>query len=277
MVGGNVNISLFDFQEKAVLSLIDLTTGAHKQTITVKSPTGSGKTIILINYIDEYLSKIDSNTAFVWLCPKRRSGGTEPQENAEICTDEKCSDADGRLEYRFTAESTTFINWELVTKTGNRAISEGERKNLFDRIAEAHRSGVKFIIIVDEEHSNNTARHSDYRCNCCEAHYPHERYNHSKQPLQYMEIDELEVINAQLITKAIYVNEGIVAGEEITNDYDNLLELADTKKSDRGTLCRKRQSSASSSTDQFRMDSRKPSKLSNKNSKRWDIPTITVW
>lgn len=31
-------------------------------------------------------------------------------------------------------------------------------KNLFDRIADAHRAGVEFIVIIDEEHANNTAR-----------------------------------------------------------------------------------------------------------------------
>ena len=147
MVGGNVNITPFEFQEKAVLTLIDLTTGAHKQTVTVKSPTGSGKTIILINYIDEYLSKIDSNTAFVWLCPgkgdleeqsRKKMQKFAPTRNAQTLMD--------ALNTGFTAESTTFINWELMTKTGNRAISDGERKNLFDRIAEAHRNGINFII-----------------------------------------------------------------------------------------------------------------------------------
>lgn len=69
MVSTSVNIKMFDFQEKAVIDLIDYTIGNHKQTILVKSPTGSGKTIILINYICEYLDKIDRNTAFIWLCP----------------------------------------------------------------------------------------------------------------------------------------------------------------------------------------------------------------
>lgn len=54
MVSGNVNIKLFDFQEDAVIKLIELTTGNHKPTVTIKSPTGSGKTIILINYINEF-------------------------------------------------------------------------------------------------------------------------------------------------------------------------------------------------------------------------------
>ena len=33
MVGGNVNIEMFDFQERAVLSLIDLTAEGKKQIL----------------------------------------------------------------------------------------------------------------------------------------------------------------------------------------------------------------------------------------------------
>ena len=159
MVSG-IAMELFDFQEKAVLKLIDLTTDNHtKQTITVKSPTGSGKTVILIDYIDEYLNKIDGNTAFIWLCPgkgdledqsRQKMLNIAPQHNAQTLFD--------ALQNGFAPGSTTFINWELVTKTGNTAIRDSERKNLFDRIADAHRSGIEFIVVIDEEHSHNTAK-----------------------------------------------------------------------------------------------------------------------
>ena len=33
MVSTSVNIKLFDFQEQAVINLIDFTTGSHKQTV----------------------------------------------------------------------------------------------------------------------------------------------------------------------------------------------------------------------------------------------------
>ena len=46
MVGG-IAINLFDFQEKAVLKLIDLVGDDNsKQTIVMKSPTGSGSPAI---------------------------------------------------------------------------------------------------------------------------------------------------------------------------------------------------------------------------------------
>ena len=53
MVTG-LTLNLFDFQEKAVMQLLDLTSDSRcKQTIVVKSPTGSGKTS-LVNLIPRF-------------------------------------------------------------------------------------------------------------------------------------------------------------------------------------------------------------------------------
>ena len=232
MVSSAVNINMFDFQEEAVLNLIDLTTGAHKQTITVKSPTGSGKTIILINYVCEYLDSVNSNTAFVWLCPGK--GDLEEQSRQKMLkfapTKNSQTLADA-LASGFTAGSTTFINWEMVTKTGNRAISDGEKKNLFDRIKEAHSSNIDFIIIVDEEHSNNTAKANDIINAISASHIIRMSATASKNSrFEFYEIDETDVINAGLITKALYVNEGLTENEDVNNDYNHLLDLADLKR-----------------------------------------------
>lgn len=68
MVNPGSTINLFEFQEKAVTNLINLTTKTDaKETIVMKAPTGSGKTIILIDYIDTYLSNVDKKTAFIWV------------------------------------------------------------------------------------------------------------------------------------------------------------------------------------------------------------------
>ncbi len=232
MVGG-IDISLFDFQEKAVLKLIDLVADERsKQTIIMKSPTGSGKTIILIDFIEEYLSKIDSKTAFIWLCPGK--GDLEEQSRKKMLkynSQRNTQNLFDALQSGFPAESTTFINWELVTKTGNTALREGERKNLFDRIAEAHRANTTFIVIIDEEHSNNTAKakaiidafsaKNIIRVSATAV---------ENKRFEYYEIDEVDVITAGLITKALYVNEGVSDGMEVDDDYDFLLELADKKR-----------------------------------------------
>lgn len=52
MVG---KIKDYEFQTQCVEYLIDKTVEtSSKQVITVKAPTGAGKTIILIKYVDEF-------------------------------------------------------------------------------------------------------------------------------------------------------------------------------------------------------------------------------
>lgn len=235
MVNPGLTINLFSFQEKAVIDLIDLVANEKsKQTITLKAPTGSGKTIILIDFIEEYLSNVDSNTAFIWLCPGK--GDLEEQSCQKMnkfAPHRVTQNLFDSLLNGFAAESTTFINWELVTKKGNTSIKDSERKNLFDRIAEAHRTGINFVVIIDEEHSNNTAKaktiidsfSSKNIIRVSATAIENKRY-------EFIEIDELDVINAGLITKALYVNEGVQDGVEITDDYDYLLNLADEKRKD---------------------------------------------
>lgn len=232
MVTG-LTLTLFDFQEKAVMKLLNLTEDRQsKQTIVVKSPTGSGKTIILIGFVDKYLNNINSNTAFIWLCPGK--GDLEEQscqKMRSVAPHRITQNLFEALQNGFAPETTTFINWELVTKRGNTAIRDSERKNLFDRIAEAHRKGTEFIIIIDEEHSNNTAKaktiidsfSAKNIIRVSATAIQNKRY-------EFYEIDEMDVIDEGLITKAIYVNEGIEDNIEVSDDYDYLLELADVKR-----------------------------------------------
>lgn len=228
-----VTLKLFDFQEKASLKLIDLVSNIDsKQTILMKAPTGSGKTIILIDFVDKYLSNIDSNFAFIWLCPGK--GDLEEQSREKmtwVAPDRKTQDLNEALIYGFESGTTTFINWELVTKKGNRAISEGEKKTLFDRIADAHRKGIEFIIIIDEEHQNNTSK-ADYVINAFSAKniIRTSATVLKRANIEYVEIDETEVIASGLITRAIYVNEGVTDNINIDDDYDILLKLAEQKR-----------------------------------------------
>ena len=232
MVSG-INLPLFDFQEKAVLKLLDLTTDKdNKQTIVVKAPTGSGKTIILIDFVDTYLDKVSADTAFIWLCPGK--GDLEEQSRQKmrnIAPHRATQNLFDALQNGFAPGSTTFINWELVTKRDNTAIRDSERKNLFDRIADAHRRNLDFIVIIDEEHSNNTAKAKTI----IDAFAAKNIIRVSataveNKKYEFYEIDEIDVIDAGLITKALYVNEGIEDNAEITNDYDYLLDLADKKR-----------------------------------------------
>lgn len=234
MVGG-LTLDLFDFQEEAAHKLIDLTSDStSKQVIVMKSPTGSGKTIILIGFVNDYLDNVNPNTAIVWLCPGK--GNLEDQSRQKmlkVAPSLKTQNLFDALTGGFEAGSTTFINWELVKKKDNNAIKEGERKNLFERIAEAHREGIEFLIIIDEEHSHNTKKADDIISAISAKHIIRVSATTVKNNrAEYFEIDEKDVIDQGLITKALYVNEGVEDNIEIVSDYDCLLELADKKRKD---------------------------------------------
>lgn len=230
MVNGIEN---YEFQEKCVDFLYEKTTASGtKQIVTVKAPTGAGKTVILVKYVDTYLKNTDGRTAFIWLCPGK--GNLEEQSKDRM--DDLAPHIDTRsLPYSmlcgFEGRSVTFINWELVTRKKNNALKDGERKNLFEKIEEAHQDGIRFIVIIDEEHENNTSKANDI----IEAFKPEHIIRVSATPnkvphQEFYEIPEEEVIDAGLITRAIYVNEGVDESDRIVNDYDYLLDLADMKR-----------------------------------------------
>lgn len=64
-----VEIKLKEFQEKCVMELIEATTKGKNKEILLDSPTGSGKTIILMEYIERFLS-LYKDYAIIWLTPR---------------------------------------------------------------------------------------------------------------------------------------------------------------------------------------------------------------
>lgn len=187
--------------------------------------------------MDEFIKNTANNTAFIWLCPGK--GNLEEQSKERM--EELAPHLDARsLLYSmmtgFEPGSITFINWELVTKKGNTALRESERSNLFEKIAEAHKRGVEFVVIIDEEHLNNTKKADDVinafaAKNIIRVSATANKVAHQ----EYYEIKEEEVIEAGLITRAIYVNEGVDEKKEVQADYEYLLELADVKRKEVAT------------------------------------------
>lgn len=224
-------IKLKDFQIDTVNKLLDATSVGIKKEVLVQAPTGSGKTIILVSYIEEYL-KENNKTIFVWLTPGK--GDLEEQSRKKMIKfspHHSTKNIQDVLLQGFEAKDTAFINWETITKKGNNALREAERKNLYERIHEAHNNGYKFIVVVDEEHLNKTVK--------AEAiiEYMNPEYivrvsatTKTNKEAEFIKIDELEVINAGLITRALYINENVSNQTTLSNEHEYLLDLAINKR-----------------------------------------------
>lgn len=221
----------FDFQDDAIDWLYNTSMNpASKQIMVMRAPTGSGKTVMLIKYIDKYLNEADKNTTFVWLTPGK--GDLEEQSRSsmqDIMPTRDTNDLFGVLSEGFTAGSTSFLNWERITGKNNKAISDSERNNLFNQISRAHREGLNFIVLVDEEHLNATGKAQVIIDALAPKHIIRVSATPAKNKnAEYYEVDEQAVIDEGLITKAISVNEGIQDGDAQNDGY--LLELADQKR-----------------------------------------------
>jgi type III restriction enzyme len=126
--------------------------------IVVQSPTGSGKTIILCNVVKEYFDT-HNKTVFVWFTPGAGELEEQSKEKFERFVPELTSKTlDEALRNGIEEKDIVFINWESVNKTDNKAIREGERKNLMERVSDSMEKGIKFILLIDEAHNSFTSK-----------------------------------------------------------------------------------------------------------------------
>lgn len=223
-------MTLKDFQLTAVKSLFEAMDKPARDII-LKSPTGSGKTIILTYFMHQYIQSF-SKTVFVWLTPGK--GNLEEQSKAKM--DKYIHASQTKLlsdvmTIGFEENDSCFINWEKLTKKGNNALKDSERTNFLEHIQNALNNGLHFVIIVDESHQNNTIKadeiiqyfHTDKIIRCSAT--PKGIKN-----AEVIEIPEEEVIAAGLIKKMLIINEDFPQTVVTENQTEYLLEQAYNKQ-----------------------------------------------
>lgn len=199
--------------------------------IILKSPTGSGKTIILTHFMDEYMQG-HANTAFIWLTPGK--GSLEEQSKAKM--DIYIHNAQTKLladvmTSGFAENDACFINWEKLTKKGNNALKDSERTNFYEWIDKALDNGLSFKIIIDESHQNFTAKadeivqlfKTDKIIRCSATPLPDKK-------AKLIEVAEEDVIAEGLIKKMLVINENFPQIVETENQTKYLLDKALVKQ-----------------------------------------------
>lgn len=205
-------MQLKEFQEKAVEKLLEYSITSNRNEFILQAPTGAGKTIILLTYMDRLVNDeyINEDFCFIWLTPG--AGELEEQSfdklnNGDYQVSAKhLSDA---LNQGFQKDSCYFINYEQVIKDGNKSTRESEMNNIYDQLQIAHDKGLVFVLIVDEEHKNKTTKAKNFINHI----NPEFSIRVSATPIlkdinnsEYYQIDTQEVIDSGLLTKHVYVN-----------------------------------------------------------------------
>lgn len=219
-------MQLANFQLKAIADLMEAMPGPE-QEIILKSCTGSGKTIILTHFMDEY-GKSFYKKVFIWLTPgkgdleeqsKKKMDKYIPLSHTKLLADVMTSG--------FQENDACFINWEKLTKKGNNALKDGERTNFLEYIQNAKNSGLSFVVIVDESHQNDTVKAADIllyfapekiiRCSATPKNYPHAKL---------IDVPEEDVIAEGLIKKMLVINQDFPQNIQVENQIAFLLEQA---------------------------------------------------
>lgn len=217
---------LANFQLKAIADLMEAMSGPEQEVI-LKSCTGSGKTIILTHFMDEY-GKSCFGKVFIWLTPGK--GDLEEQSKAKMDKYIPLSHTKLLADVMtsgFEENDACFINWEKLTKKGNNALKDGERTNFLEHIRNAKNSGLSFVVIVDESHQNDTLKAADIlqyfapekiiRCSATPKNYP---------KAHLIGIPEADVIAEELIKKMLVINEDFPQNIQVENQIVFLLEQA---------------------------------------------------
>lgn len=201
--------------------------------IILKSPTGSGKTMILTYFMHQYIQSYPK-TVFVWLTPGK--GNLEEQSKAKM--DQYIHASQTKLlsdvmTAGFEENDSCFINWEKLTKKGNNALKESERTNFLEHIQRALHDGLHFVIIVDESHQNNTIKADEI----IQYFHTNKIIRCSATPkgiknAEIIEIPEEDVIAEGLIKKMLVINEDFPQTVEADNQIDFLLDRAYKKQRD---------------------------------------------
>ena len=163
------------YQEKAVDKLLERTKelfneNLDKRTIVFQSPTGSCKTLMMTEYIEQLINDLeDTDLCFLWVSIGK--GELHIQSYNSLKREFQGFPDVYLLEQEFFGSRETIakneivvVNWEKLrtkdNKTGewkNILMKDKETTNFRELISNTKEENTKIIMIIDESHSNSTS------------------------------------------------------------------------------------------------------------------------
>lgn len=161
-------IELRDYQSKAIKELTDKVNGFlkrdEKAVVTFKSPTGSGKTLMVSEFLKNIARIQNMNISVVWISVRMLH--EQSKEKLERYFEDlkllKCSYFSDLVDRKIDVNEILFINWESINrKNVNIMVRENEQdNNLNSVINNTKDEGRKIILIIDESHHTANAERS---------------------------------------------------------------------------------------------------------------------
>jgi len=210
-------IVLRPYQDEAVSKLYSDATSLFQKTgnkvVVFKAPTGSGKTIIMAEFLRKLASENTTGflLSFIWAAPRQLH--IQSKEKLERYYYEnkafKCSFFEDLVDKNIDENEILFLNWESINKEGNIYIRDNENDfNLSSILQNTRDQGRQVILIIDESHfSTNTEIASGLR----DMINPKLTIEVSATPVfpgdQLVSVDREDVIQDEMIKKYVVINQ----------------------------------------------------------------------
>lgn len=210
-------IVLRPYQEEAVSKLYSDATSLFQKTgnkvVVFKAPTGSGKTIMMAEFLRKLVAENITGSAlsFIWAAPRQLHIQSKEKleryyyENKAI----KCSFFEDLVDKNIAENEILFLNWESINKEGNIYIRDNENDfNLSSILQNTRDQGRQVILIIDESHFSTD---TDKTLGLKNMINPKLTIEVSATPLlagdQLVSVDREGVIQDEMIKKYVVINQ----------------------------------------------------------------------
>lgn len=154
------------YQQNAIDELLEkakrLLSYSGSKKLVFKSPTGSGKTIMMAEFLKRLVDdrEIKQPLSFIWTAPRQLH--IQSREKLENYFEEsralKCSYFEDLDDRKIGENEILFFNWESINKADNVYIRDNEQDfNLSKVIERTKEEGREIILIIDEAHHHATS------------------------------------------------------------------------------------------------------------------------
>ncbi len=162
-------IVLRDYQENAVERLLENSENllrSHENEICVfQAPTGSGKTIIMAEFLKRFVkSQKQHKFSFIWISVRKLHDQSKDKLERFYEVDQTlhCSYFDDLQDKKLSENEILFINWHSINKKDiNIYVRDNEQdNNLNNIIKNTKEEGREIILIIDESHHTASSEKS---------------------------------------------------------------------------------------------------------------------
>jgi type III restriction enzyme len=157
---------LKNYQINAIDELLSksrkLFTYADNKKLIFKAPTGSGKTIMMAEFLKQLCEdkEVKFPLSFIWTAPRQlhEQSKNKLDHYYEPSRALRCSFFEDLDDKRIDQNEILFFNWESINKEDNIYIRDNEKdNNLTNVLANTREEGRTIILIIDESHHHATS------------------------------------------------------------------------------------------------------------------------